>query len=161
MRFNNISAVVNKPGARDRLIHKISKLVSFEDEIEQQFEQGRDHPDLIERLEQDLDKSRASYKGLLEKVRSLKIDQELPKRVADTKHELFGLKAISLFSQKDRIYEYDPSADDQFRAVIDERFAEHRHKLTTILRNSLYCFDYNRMANPVKFDYPEVPGLMT
>ena len=86
--------MINKPGARERLIKKVERLLSLQDEIEQEHELGRANPDAIERLERERDESRSQYKALCAKIRKLEINEHLSRRVVDIKRDLFGLNLV-------------------------------------------------------------------
>ena len=109
--------MINKPGARDRLIKKVERLFSLQDEIEQEHEQGRANLNVLERLEQERDESRSQYKAVCEKIRKLDIDEHLSRRVLDIKHELFGLNLLTLPCKNDRVIEYAPHKDERIKKI--------------------------------------------
>ena len=108
---------INKPGARDRLIKKVDRLLSLQDEIEQEHEQGRANPNALERLEQERDESKSVYKAVCAKIRKLELDENLPRRVVDIKRELFGLNMVTHDGENDKVFEYDPLVDERFREI--------------------------------------------
>ena len=60
--------MIDKPGARDRLIKKVDKLVSLQDKIEQEYEHSRANLNVLECLEQERDERRFQYKDICEKI---------------------------------------------------------------------------------------------
>ena len=55
--------------------------------------------------------------AVCQKIRRLEIDEHLPKRVVDIKHELFGLNLLTLSRINDRVLEYDPLKDERFKEI--------------------------------------------
>ena len=151
--------MINKPGARDRLIWKVDRLLSLQDEIEQEHEQGRANPNALERLEQERDESRSQFKAVCAKIRKLEIDDHLSRRVVDIKRDLFGLNLVTCGAENDRLLEYDPLRVDKFREIYNEKFDLDYETRTTIIQNSLYCFAKNEQNDLFKLEYPEVPSL--
>ena len=96
-----------------------SDRATWQKDAEREIAHGVPVLNILERFKEERDQSRAEYKELLNRIKSLTYGEDLKRQVAQLKTDLFGLNLTFFEYAGDRVYEYDSTSAQLHNELIN------------------------------------------